>query len=40
MTTIIVYVTKLIMPIRVSRDEEIEGLDYASHGERAYDIVS
>ncbi|MDG1208174.1 MAG: ammonium transporter [Paracoccaceae bacterium] len=40
MTTIIVYATKLIMPIRVSRDEEIEGLDYASHGERAYDIVS
>ncbi len=40
MTVIIVYVTKLIMPIRVSKDDEIEGLDYAAHGERAYDIVS
>ena len=40
MTLIIVYVTKAIFPIRVTRDEEIEGLDYASHGERAYDIVS
>ena len=40
MTVIIVYVTKLIMPIRVTKDDEIEGLDYTSHGERAYDIVS
>lgn len=40
MTLIIVYVTKAIMPIRVSKDDEIEGLDYTSHGERAYDIVS
>ncbi len=40
MTVIIVYVTKLIMPIRVSKDDEIEGLDYTAHGERAYDIVS
>lgn len=40
MTVIIVYVTKLIMPIRVSKEDEIEGLDYTSHGERAYDIVS
>lgn len=40
MTLIIVYVTKLIMPIRVTKDDEIEGLDYTSHGERAYDIVS
>ena len=40
MTLIIVYATKAIFPIRVTRDEEIEGLDYASHGERAYDIVS
>ena len=40
MTVIIVFVTKMIMPIRVSKDDEIEGLDYSAHGERAYDIVS
>ncbi|SET02098.1 ammonium transporter [Oceanicella actignis] len=30
----------LIVPMRVSAEDETEGLDYASHGERAYDIVS
>jgi len=39
-TFILVYVTKAIMPIRVSKDDEVEGLDYTAHGERAYDIVS
>ncbi len=39
-TFILVYLTKAIMPIRVSKDDEVEGLDYTAHGERAYDIVS
>ncbi len=32
------YVVKLIMGLRVSEEEEREGLDISSHGERAYDM--
>jgi ammonium transporter, Amt family len=32
------YIVKLIMGIRVSEDDEREGLDITSHGERAYDM--
>ena len=39
-TTILVKLVSLVFPVRVSRDNETEGLDYAAHGERAYDIVS
>ncbi|MXU65770.1 ammonium transporter [Oceanomicrobium pacificus] len=39
-TVILVKLVALIFPIRVSQDDEIGGLDYAAHGERAYDITS
>lgn len=37
---ILVKVTALIFPIRVSEEDEFTGLDLASHGERAYDLTS
>ncbi|MEM7270336.1 MAG: ammonium transporter, partial [Pseudomonadota bacterium] len=40
MTLIIVYVAKAIFPIRVDEEDEIEGLDYTAHGEKAYDHAS
>lgn len=40
MTTILVFVTKLITPLRVSEEEEVLGLDLAAHGERAYNLTS
>lgn len=40
MSVILVKVTGLIFPIRVSVEDEFTGLDLASHGERAYDITS
>ncbi len=39
-TTIIVLVCKAITPIRVSEEDEVIGLDLASHGERGYDVAS
>ena len=30
----------LVFPIRVSQEDEVEGLDYAAHGERAYELTS
>ncbi len=39
-TTILVKTITLIIPIRVSEEDEYTGLDLASHGERAYDITS
>ena len=39
-TTVIVLVVKAIFPIRVSEEDEIQGLDLTSHGERAYDMTS
>lgn len=40
MTFIIIKLCALVFPMRVDQEQEIEGLDYSSHGERAYDIVS
>jgi len=39
-TTVIVLVVKAIFPLRVSEEEETQGLDITSHGERAYDMSS
>lgn len=36
----LVVIVKMIFPIRVSDEDEITGLDLASHGERAYDLSS
>ena len=35
-TAVIVVLTKAIIGLRVSEDEEIEGLDFSHHGETAY----
>jgi Amt family ammonium transporter len=32
------YIVKLVMGLRVSEEEEREGLDISAHGERAYDM--
>jgi Amt family ammonium transporter len=32
------YVVKLLVGLRVPEEEEREGLDITSHGERAYDL--
>ncbi|NRB02664.1 MAG: ammonium transporter [Rhodobacteraceae bacterium] len=40
MTTLIIFVTKMITPLRVSEEDEATGLDLTSHGERAYDMSS
>lgn len=40
MTVIAVKLAGLVVPLRVPEADEIEGLDYAQHGERAYDMVS
>lgn len=40
LTAIIVYVLKLTMGWRVTEHEEVEGIDIAEHGERAYDFAS
>ncbi|WP_281858541.1 ammonium transporter [Litoreibacter halocynthiae] len=36
----LVVLIKMILPIRVSEEEEITGLDLSSHGERAYELTS
>ena len=40
MTTVIIFVTKLFTPLRVSEEAEQQGLDLTAHGERAYDMTS
>ena len=40
MTTILVFVTRLITPLRVTEEEEELGLDLVAHGERAYNLTS
>ncbi len=40
MSIALVKLTGLIFPIRVSKEDELTGLDLASHGERAYDFTS
>ncbi|PIB24778.1 ammonia channel protein [Amylibacter kogurei] len=39
-TFVLVKLVALVFPIRVSEEDEITGLDLASHGERAYDHAS
>ncbi len=38
MTAIIVFIAKALTGLRVSEEQEIEGLDSAQHGEKAYDL--
>ena len=40
MTIIIIFITKLITPLRVDEEAEAIGLDLSKHGERAYDMTS
>jgi Amt family ammonium transporter len=37
---VIIKLAALTVGLRVTRDEEIQGLDYASHGETAYHVGS
>jgi Amt family ammonium transporter len=37
-TAIIGYVVSVVLPMRVSEDQERDGLDISSHGERAWDL--
>ena len=39
-TWILAKLCALITPLRVSAEDEVDGLDYAAHGERAYDLNS
>jgi Amt family ammonium transporter len=39
-TVAIILVTKLVVPLRVSEEDETTGLDLSAHGERAYDMNS
>ncbi len=39
-TTVLIYICKAIVPLRVSEEDEQVGLDLTSHGERAYDMTS
>ncbi len=39
-TTVLVKIIALVLPLRVSQDDEASGLDLAAHGERAYEFTS
>jgi len=39
-TVVIVLVAKAVFPIRVSKEDEVTGLDLTSHGERGYELTS
>ena len=39
-TTLIILLVRAIVPLRVSEEEETNGLDLSAHGERAYDFTS
>ena len=39
-TAIILWLLSLLMPLRVSSEEEERGLDYVAHGEEAYDPMT
>ncbi len=39
-TVVLVFVVKAITPLRVDEETEVNGLDLAVHGERAYDMSS
>jgi len=38
MTWMITYLSKLVAPLRVDEEAEYDGLDIATHGERAYEL--
>ena len=40
MTTLIILVTKMITPLRVTAEDEVTGLDLSAHGERGYDLTT
>jgi Amt family ammonium transporter len=37
-TLIIGHMVSMVVPMRVSEDQERDGLDISSHGERAWDL--
>jgi Amt family ammonium transporter len=39
-TALILWLLSLVMPLRVSSEEEERGLDYVAHGEEAYDPMT
>ncbi|MEE4381110.1 MAG: ammonium transporter [Pseudomonadales bacterium] len=39
-TFLVAKLTAVFVPMRVSKEDEIEGLDYTAHGERAYEFES
>ena len=39
-TVVLVFVARMVFPLRVDDEAEIMGLDLTSHGERAYDHAS
>src|SRR6056300_934672 len=39
-TVVLIYVTKIFVPLRVDAETETNGLDLSAHGERAYDMNS
>ncbi|MEM6308083.1 MAG: ammonia channel protein, partial [Pseudomonadota bacterium] len=39
-TTALIFAIKAIVPLRVSEEDEQQGLDLTAHGERAYDMSS
>jgi len=38
LTAVILFLIKAVVGLRVSEEEEIEGLDSAEHGEKAYNL--
>jgi Amt family ammonium transporter len=40
LTFVIAKGVGFVFPLRVSQEDEVEGLDYAAHGERAYELTS
>lgn len=38
LTTVILFVVKAVVGLRVSEEEEIEGVDSTEHGEKAYNL--
>ena len=39
-SVVLVLIIRLFIPIRVDEETEVNGLDLAVHGERAYDMSS
>ena len=39
-TVVLIFVVKMVVPLRVNAEDETTGLDLTSHGERAYDLTS